>query len=174
MLRAYERSGGSMFARHEVHRALPVLITSGALLLAGCGSSSGSSSGGGSGGALTKAQLASGADAVCTSYIANESKIPVPKNFSSNAVAAAKYLDQLKPLVHQEEAGFEALTPPSSEKADYQKLLTDGKHQIALFDAADAAAHAKDPHGLQDVAAIQSYKKAALAPIERELGFSKC
>jgi hypothetical protein len=159
-----------MFARYEIHRALPVLITSGALLLAGCGSSSG----GGSGAALSKAELVSGADAVCTSYIASESKIPVPKDFASNPAAAAKYLDQLKPLVDHEEAGFQALTPPSSEKADYQTLLADGKHQLALFDAADAAAHAGQSHGLRDVAAIQSYKKAALAPLERKLGFGKC
>jgi hypothetical protein len=150
------------------------LLVVGALALTGCGSSSKSSSGGGSGGALTASQLAAKADAACVSYVKHESQIPVPKDFVRNPVSAAHYLDTLMPFVRDEETAFEALNPPSSEKAAYQTLLADGKHQVGLVQAADAAAHAKNPAGLQDIAAAQRYKTSKLSPIEKKLGFTKC
>jgi hypothetical protein len=157
---------------HRVRAGAPLLLAAGAIALAGCGSSSSKSSG--SSAALSAAQLKSRASAACHSYVTAEQKVKVPKDFVNNPVSAAKYLDQIKPLVHKELSDFEALAPPSALAAQYAQLLKAGKHQVALFDAADSAAHAKNPAGLRIVAQIQQYHKLVLNPIEKKLGFSGC
>jgi hypothetical protein len=93
---------------------------------------------------------------------------------ASRAIGDAGYLDKVKLFVQTEATTIEALRPADSVKARFETYVRDGKHQIALFDAADTKAHARDPAGLHDVAALQEYKQTALAPLERKLGFTGC
>jgi hypothetical protein len=138
-----------------------------ALALAGCGGSS-------SDGGLSKAQLDVAVNAACATYLASVASIPVPSDFAQNPVAAAAYLDKVKPLVSAEYTAIESLVPHAGVKADFQTYQTDGKHQLALFNSALAKAHSRDPSGIQDIQALSVYKQSVLAPLESKLGFTGC
>lgn len=130
--------------------------------------------GGSSSSGLSQAELAKKVNAACAAYTKAVGAITPPSDFATNAKAAAAYLDKAKPLVHQEASTIEALKPADSIKATFETYLKDGQHQVALFDSADSKAHAQDPSGLQDLAALAKYKKTTLEPLERKLGFTSC
>jgi hypothetical protein len=150
----------------------------GALALAGCGSSgksgtSASTAGSGNGG-LSKAQLATKADAQCSAYAKAATAIPQPKDFATNPVSAAAYLDQLKPLVASQERAMLALKPDSSAKPLWDRFVAAGRHLTALFNDADAKAHAKDRAGLTDLQQFAAYKTSTADPLARQLGATVC
>jgi hypothetical protein len=118
--------------------------------------------------------LAAKANAACAAYQKAALAIPQPADFATNATAAASYLDKLKPLILTQFNTIKALTPNSSEKADFDKLIAAGAHQIALFDSADAKAHARDRTGLRDLQNAAVYKQNVLTPLELKLGFTTC
>jgi hypothetical protein len=150
----------------NIKKSVWVLSCASALALAACG---GSSSGG-----LSNAQLQAKVNAACKSYNTAVSKIQPPSDFTTNAVAAAAYLDKVKPLVQGEYNAIESLKPSGSLKSDFARYLADGKHQLALFNTVLAKAHAKDRSGLADLQAMASYKQSTLTPLDRKLGFTEC
>jgi hypothetical protein len=135
-------------------------------VLAGCGGSSSS--------ALSRSELTAKVDGFCTAYHKAVAAISQPTDFFQNPVDAAAYLDKLKPLVHTEFNDIAALTPPGDVKADFETLVADGRHQLGLFDDADAKAHAKDPSGIKDVQDAAAYKRNVLDPLQSKLGFTAC
>ena len=138
----------------------------GALALGGCGSSSSSG--------LSKAQLAASANAACSAYTTAAARIPQPSDFVTNPVAAAAYLDKLKPLVAKEESTLLALKPSSSVKPLWDQIAAAGTHVDALFYDADAKAHAKNRAGLVDLEQGASYKQSTLNALSDQLGATAC
>jgi hypothetical protein len=153
-------------------RLTTVLAATGAIAIAGCGGSSSSSSSSSSG--LTKEQLAARADAQCIAYRKAATAIPQPKDFATNPVAAAAFLDKLKPLVAAQERAMLALKPDSSAKALWDRFVAAGEHATALFYDADAKAHAKDRRGLLDLEELAAYKTRTADPIATQLGATAC
>ena len=123
------------------------LIVAAGIALAGCGSSSSG---------LAKSELASNADAICSSYTKSASAIPQPKDFVTNPVSAATYLDQLRPLAAAQKKAMLALKPDSSVKPLWDQFVAGGEHLTALLGDADAEAHAKDRAGLADLEQLAS------------------
>lgn len=150
----------------QIPRLAVGLTVTGAMALGGCGSSGSSG--------LTKAQLASRANAICSSYTKTASAIPQPKDFVTNPVAAAAYLDKLKPLAAAQEKAMLALKPDSSVKALWDQFIAGGEHLTALLNDADAKAHAKDRAGLADLEQLASYKTNTLNPVATQLGATEC
>jgi Putative metallopeptidase len=137
------------------------------IVLAGCGGSGGSSD-------LSKSELASRANAICASSTAAVNKIPAPADFSSNAVAAAAYLDKVVRLEQSGVNQLKGLKPASDVKAGYEAYLADLSHQLGLLRSADHKAHAKDSSGLQDLSAMQAYQQKTSHPAALRVGLTKC
>jgi hypothetical protein len=155
-----------MSASKQIPGLAACCAVAGAVALAGCGSSSSSG--------LWKAQLAAKANAQCNAYSAAATKVPQPKDFVSNPVAAAAYLDQLKPLAAAEERAMLALKPDKNTKALWDQFVAAGEHMTALFNDADAKAHARNRAGLNDLIQFASYKSSTLDPIAKQLGADAC
>jgi hypothetical protein len=150
----------------QIPRLVGGLAATGAIALTGCGSSGSSG--------LSKDQLASKANAACTVYTKAASAIPQPKDFATNPVAAAAYLDKLKPLAATEEQAMLALKPDGSAQALWERFIAAGRHTTSLFNDADAKAHAKDRTGLVDLERLVAYKTGTLNPIAAQLGATAC
>lgn len=151
----------------RIPRLVGGLAATSVIAIAGCGGSSSS-------GGLSKAQLASKANAACSAYTRAASAIPQPKDFTTNPVAAAAFLDKLKPLTATEEQAMLALKPDSNAKALWDRFIAAGRHTTSLFDDADAKAHAKDRAGLVDLEKLVAYKTRTLNPIAAQLGATAC
>jgi hypothetical protein len=150
----------------RIPRLGAAITATAAVTLAGCGSSGSSG--------LSKAQLATKADAACSAYTKAATAIPQPKDFATNPVSAAAYLDKLKPLVAAQERAMLAVKPDSSAKALWDQFIAAGKHTTALFYDADAKAHAKDRSGLVDLERLAAYKTGTINPIAIQLGATAC
>jgi hypothetical protein len=150
----------------QIPRLVGGLAATGAIALAGCGGSSNSG--------LSKAQLATKADAQCSAYTKAATAVPQPKDFATNPVSAAAYLDKLKPLVAAQENAMLALKPDSSAKALWDRFVAAGKHTTALFYDADGKAHVKDRRGLVDLEQLVAYKTGTVNPIATQLGATTC
>jgi Putative metallopeptidase len=144
-----------------------VAVAAAAIVLAGCGGSGGSSD-------LSKTELASKANAICASSTAAVNRLKAPADFSTNAVAAAAYLDKVLRLEQSGVDQLKALQPASDVKADYQAYVADLSHQLGLLRGADRKAHAKDPSGLQDLTALQTYQQKTSHPAALRVGLTKC
>ena len=112
------------------------------LAIAGCGGSSGSSNG------LSKAQLASKTDAICTSASAKVKNITVPSDLTTNRVAAAHYFDQIAPLYEQAILQFRTLKPASNVSAQWNDTVTKFAAVKVLVDDLKAKADAGDRSGI--------------------------
>ena len=152
--------------RHPARLANILTALTAAAALGACGGSSSSG--------LSKSQLDAKVNAACTSYNVAVKKIAVPSDFTTNAAAAATFLDRVRPLVAAEYNAIRSLKPDSSLKSDFSTYVADGKHQYALFNQVVAKAHAKDRSGLNDLRALSVYKETVLAPLDRKLGFTAC
>ncbi|MDQ6778876.1 MAG: hypothetical protein M3071_22235 [Actinomycetota bacterium] len=148
-------------------RLLLTTVTAAGIALAGCGGSSSS-------GGLSRAQLASKANAACTSYNTAANSIPQPSDFTTNPVAAAAYLDKLKALAGSTFVTITGLHPASSVKPDFVHYIAAERRSIGYLTAADARAHAKNPAGLKDLAAAAKYKRTTIVPLATRLGFTAC
>lgn len=151
---------------NQTPRLAAGFAVTGAIALAGCG---GSSNGG-----LTKAQLANKSDAQCIAYSKAATAIPQPQDFATNPVSAAAFLDKVKPLVAAQQNAMLALKPDSSAKPLWDRFVAAGQHMTALFNDADAKAHAKDRRGLADLQALAAYKTSTADPLARQLGATAC
>jgi hypothetical protein len=137
-----------------------------ALALAACGGSSS--------GRLPKTELAAKVNGACSSYTRASTAVPQPADIVSNPASAAAYLGKLRPLVESEHSAIAALRPAAQLRAQFEQFQAASTHQLGLFEAALAKAHARDPSGVRELTAAARYKQTVLVPLERELGFTAC
>ncbi|MGI8430477.1 MAG: hypothetical protein ACR2OB_14520 [Solirubrobacteraceae bacterium] len=149
-----------------INRRRCCLVLTGALALAGCGSSSSSP--------LTQAQLVSQVNRACTSYSAAVRGLLPPSDITTNTDAAAAYLDKLKGPVHAESDKITALTPNGAVKEEFGRFVRATKYQLGLFTDADAKAHAHNGGFVVDLDHAARYKRRVLDRLERQLGFTSC
>jgi hypothetical protein len=132
-----------------------------AVVLAGC--SGGSSGGGGSSSStLSKAQLDTQANAICTAEVTQGKAVPQPKDINDPKQAAA-YFDQIDPIIASTTTKLEALEPASDVAADWATFLTDRKaFSTAMHDVREKA-DAADKSGLTELENLSTDKLAAAA-----------
>ena len=148
----------------QISRLAVWCAATGAVALAGCGGSSSSG--------LSKAELATRADAACAAFSQAAADIP----FSSEPAVAASSLDKLKRLrATKQQSALLQLEPDSRAKPLWDRYVAAVKHVGALFDDAAAKAHANDRAGLITVQqGISSYTQQTVIPIARQLGATTC
>jgi hypothetical protein len=149
---------------NQIPRLAVCFAATGAIALAGCGGSSSSG--------LSLSQLAAQADATCAAF--NQAAANIP--FSSEPVVAASSLDKLKRLGDtKQQTALLSLKPDGSAKPLWDRYIGAVKHVGALFDDADAKAHANDRAGLIKLQqGISSYINQTLIPIATQLGATVC
>jgi hypothetical protein len=131
-----------------------------AVVLAGCGGSSSGGSGGS--GALTKAQLDTQANAICTAEETDGKAVPQPSDLS-DATQAAAYFDKIDPIIQDTTTKLEALTPDSADAADWNAFLTDRKAFSNSMHDVREKADASDKSGLTELENLSTDKLAATA-----------
>ena len=136
-----------------------------ALAVAGCGSSSKS---------LSKADLDAKVNAICKTENAQQAKIKVPPDFTTNPTAAATYLTALDNNVGSTVSQLKGLKADSSVKSQYDAYIADVEHAQSLLKTALAKAKAKDRTGLQTVQQLGNYLTNTVHPAEKALGFTTC
>lgn len=114
--------------------ALAVLVTALPFGLAACGGGSKDAADAVPAGPLTRAQLATKADAICAAARTEAQGIPAPKS-AKNTNTAAAYFAKLAPISHGEAESFGKLEADADAKFDWAMVVS-GQQQIAgAFDA---------------------------------------
>jgi hypothetical protein len=85
------------------------------IAVAACGSSSSG---------LSKAQLASKTDTICSKYSAKVKAVSQPADLLTNHVSAARFFGQVAALYDQALGEFRALKPDSSVKAQWEDTVS--------------------------------------------------
>ena len=139
-------------------------ISTGAIAVAGCGGSS----------TLSKSQLDTKVNALCSGFIAKAKAIPVPSDFTSNPKSAATYLDKVVAAADPTATQIKALKPDSSVQSDFNAFTTAFSHDIDLIKTAAGQAHAADKTGLNTLAQESAYDRSVTRPAGQKLGFTSC
>jgi hypothetical protein len=111
------------------------------VVVVGCGSSSSSSG-------LSKQQLASKTDAICTKYKAKIAAVKQPSDLLTNHTSAAHYFDQIAPLYDQAVGEFTKLKPASNVQAQWSQVLSRFGAVASLVDQLKTKADNADPSGV--------------------------
>jgi hypothetical protein len=145
-----------------VRRALPLLLA--VALLAGCGG------GGGNGEALTRAEYAAKADAICGKYKKQTDSLARPANPSDLAEVA----DQVVPILDKARGELRKLKPPADEQATAAAWLDQFDVIIDDVEKIRDKAKANDPAGVQAQAqpALQHNERAN--QLATQLGMTVC
>ena len=114
-------------------RRVVVALALTAVVAAGCGSSSSSSE-------LSKQQLASRANAICTSFKPKIAAVKTPSDVLTNPTSAARYFDQIAPLYDQAVAELKKLKPASSVQGQWNEMLARFGGVTSLIDRLKANA----------------------------------
>lgn len=128
-----------MNARTSVGAVLAVAALS--ATVAGCGGGSKT---------LSKADLATKANAICKAGGDKLNAITPPSNIQ-DATQAAAFLDKVVPVISDVTNQLAALKPASDIKADWDAFITAQKAESAEFVAVQHKADAKDATGLTDL-----------------------
>jgi hypothetical protein len=130
------------------HTRLQAVVTAGAfsIAIAACGSS-------GSRG-LSRSELITKANAICSTARTAVNAIPTPSSFQD--ALAAGYFDRLTPIVDKETVGLKALKPDSSVSADWNAFVALRLSQTSLLDTVRHKADTKDPSSIRDLQTAQA------------------
>lgn len=137
--------------------------------LAACGGGSDESS---SDDGLSRAELASKADAICKTGETDAEAVDAPASFD-DANVAAEYFGKIVPLHQKQTDDLAALKPDAEAKADWDAFMATQNANQQLLDTILAKAKAKDPSGQRDLAEFQT-KSQAFATAAKKLGSEEC
>ncbi len=121
---------------------------------------------------LTRAQLVTKANAICTAGEKAASAIDVPSDFS-DAKAAAAYFEQVAPLNQKQTDDLAALVPAADVKDDWQAVIDKQNEGNELLKSLLAKSKAQDASGLQD---LQTFTTVAgeFGSASKKLGSKAC
>jgi hypothetical protein len=123
--------------------------------LCACGSSSSSSTATTGTSGLSRAALASKANAICATAKGQAATITSPANIASDATAAAAYFDKIFPITDAETKELQALTPAAAAATDWTAFVDAQVAADKLLLTLKTNADAKNPKGLADLAKVQ-------------------
>lgn len=154
-----------MSSARSIGAAVTLAATTG-LVLGGCG--------GGSSG-LSRAALATKANAICKSVNDKLAALPAPSE-SEIAVAstAAAYFDKLLPIVTSAQHQVEALKPDNDAKTDWDAFVKAEAASTNLLKTVDAKAHAADRSGLTDLQTKGPKTDDAVNAAAEKIGATTC
>jgi hypothetical protein len=144
-----------------MRRALPIALAL-VFLFPGCG--------GGSGKALTKAEYASKADAICGKYNQQITAFANPKNLSDLVKVADKTLS----ILDQAIGDLSKLVPPVSEKALSDPWLTQVRNLKDDLQEIRDKAKANDMDGVRSVVPKATDHNSKSNALASQLGMSVC
>jgi hypothetical protein len=144
-----------------MRRALPIALAL-VFLFPGCG--------GGSGKALTKAEYASKADAICGKYNEQITSFANPKNLSDLATVADKTLSVLDQAI----GDLSKLEPPASEKALSDQWLAQVRNLKDDLQEIRDKAKANDMDGVRSVVPKATDHNSKSNALASQLGMSVC
>jgi hypothetical protein len=144
-----------------MRRALPIALAL-VFLFPGCG--------GGSGKALTKAEYASKADAICGKYNQQITAFANPKNLSD----LAKVADNTLSILDQAIGDLTKLQPPASEKALSDQWLAQVRNLKDDLQEIRDQAKADNMEGVRDVVPKATDHNSKANALASQLGMSVC
>lgn len=97
-------------------RSMVAVLAVGAAVAAGCGSSSSSG--------LNKQQLASRANAICTSFKPKLAAVKAPSDIAENPASSARYFGQVGALYNQAIGELKGLKATSNVEAQWSQMLS--------------------------------------------------
>ena len=129
---------------------------------------------------LTKSELISKGDKVCTGFGKKIDDISDPKGEVTDETPpsqvekwAASYTD-LANLLNDEADALAKLTPPAADSESYAKVLSDLHIQAEYAKQAATAAKTGDPTGVQNALKLQKSSDAASEEFLTSYGFKVC
>jgi len=132
-----------------------------------CGSSSGGSDSG-----LSRSDLASKANAICTKAQTDAKAVPAPSDLTDATVAAA-YFDKIAPITQTETDALLALKPADEAKDDFAAFTRAQSDANDLLQTIRKKADAKDASGLEDLKKVQGAGDA-VSSAAKKLGAKTC
>jgi hypothetical protein len=132
--------------------------------LAACGGSSSTT--------LSRTELVSKANAICTTAQTSAKAVPQPASIQDAGQAAA-YFDKIGPIAEIETSDLQALKPDSSAAPDWNAFISAQQAANTLLQTIRKKADAKDPSGLQDLGKIQGAGQQ-VASTATKLGGTVC
>jgi hypothetical protein len=137
--------------------------------LAACGSSSSSSS---SSDTLSRGDIVSKAEAICTKAQTDAKAIPAPGDLT-DPTAAAAYFDKVAPITQTETDALLALKPGDDVKADYTAFTKAQTNANDLLQTIMKKADSKDASGLDDLKKVAGVGDA-VSTAAKKLGAKTC
>ncbi len=113
--------------RRPQGRSAVISLALTAVAAAGCGSSSSSSG-------LSKQQLATKANAICSSYKPKIAAVKAPSTTDIQSGQFARYFDQIAPIYDQAIAQLKTLKPAANVQAQWNQMLTQFGAVASLID----------------------------------------
>jgi hypothetical protein len=137
--------------------------------MSACGSSSEDS---GSAKGLSRADIASKANAICTKAQTDAQSVEAPASFADPTVAAA-YFDQIAPITQTETDALLALEPADEVKDDYTAFTKAQSDANDLLQTIKEKADSKDASGMDDLKKVEPAGNA-VAAAAKKLGAKTC
>jgi hypothetical protein len=128
--------------------------------------------GGSSSNTLSRSELVSKANAICTTAQTAAKAVPQPASIQAAGQAAA-YFDKIGPITDTETTQLQALKPDSSVAPDWNAFISAQQAANTLLQTIRKKADAKDPSGLQDLGKIQGAGQQ-VASTATKLGATVC
>jgi signal transduction protein with GAF and PtsI domain len=143
-------------------RGIGVLgVVCGVAVLTGCG---------GDGGALSRDELVSRADAICTKYEERIDALAEPQSIEEVEALA----DQAKPIVEDGVDELARLQPPEDLEDEYDRWIGLNRESVDTIDELKEAAAAGDGARVQQVVQDADEKEREADALARQIGLDEC
>jgi hypothetical protein len=147
-------------------RSALIALSLAAIVVAGCGSSSSSSG-------LSKQELASKTNAICTKYAAKIATVQQPSDLLTNHVSAARYFDQIAPLYDQATAALNKLKPASNVQGQWSQVVSRFGAVAGIVDQIKTKADNGDRTGIALLSQVKPLTDSANAAAD-SIGATAC
>ena len=139
-----------------------LLATAGAaaLLAAGCGGDD----------RLSREELASRADAICTKYEGELDQLAEPQSLAD----VERLAKEAKPVIEDGVDELDSLRPPEDLEDEWDRWISGQRESIEALDDLREAAAARDDDRIQQVVQEQQGKEQEADDLARELGLDEC
>lgn len=145
-------------------RKLPAAMAVTVVLIAGCGSSNSG---------LSKSQLASKVNSICSQYNPKLNAVPRPTN-ASDVNAVTQYFGQLSPILHQRLAQIQSLKPASNVRGQWNDLVSKYSSVAQVVDTLKAALSARSATVIQSLSPQVAATESAATSAATNLGATGC
>jgi hypothetical protein len=126
----------------------------------------------GSGHTATKQDVVARGNAICAGALRDIRALPAPAVAGGSTGGLAKYLQQVVPIVHKENAGLRALPRPARDRALLDQYLAAMAAVESKYRAVLAAARSGDAGAVSD--ALSTLAGSPAAGLAQHYGLTQC